>query len=337
MNITVCHSHHERCGVREYGAQLDRSFVFLGMNVKTCTYDNIGEGVGQMDSKSIFMVHFEPGLVTPWYLNQYLDAARDRGAKTVMCCHWYEYEYMRQYEGHFDQLVLHREYERKATRSTVIPLGCPIYVPGSSTRNEIRSKFGIPVDATVMTTIGFLNRWKAIPKLAKSMLDAVALFGDANLHVHIHAPWPYEADDAKIEEARVREVMTAHSCKKISLSTDFLSEKETLDLAWASDLGFVYHSFHTHSVSAATKQFVSTRRPLIVTESNHASDLRGGVVQASGGDVSAFARSVVAVAMDEVRLPDLQREVEREYIRLNMMAVASQYAFLFEKLLWPPV
>lgn len=329
MNVTVCHSHQERCGIREYGSQLDRSLGDLGVQVHPCSYAFLGEVVAQMKPGSIFLTHFEPGLVTPWYLNQYLKAARDRGAKTVMCCHWYEYEFMQQYVDLTDQFVIHREYPARHMQSTVIPLGCPVYDPPPD-RSALRSRFDLPANATVLTTVGFLTRWKLMPEIAHAVLGAVAQYPD--VHVRVHTPWPYDDTDAKREEDRVREVLRPHA-GRASLSTEFLSEGDLLDLVRASDLGFVYHGFDTWSVSAATKQFVSARRPLVVTGSSHASDLTGGIVRTHTFDPVHFAQSVASVVANRTWTAYLQKEMEQEYERLNMTAVAKRYIDLFEKLL----
>jgi glycosyltransferase involved in cell wall biosynthesis len=331
MKITVCHSHQERCGIREYGSQLDRSLISLGAHVIPCSYAYLGEVVAKIERDSIFLVHFEPGLANPWYLTQFLKAARDRGARTVLCCHWYEYEYMRQYDNFVDRYVIHRDYGPRHPQAVIIPLGCPLYTPVAP-QADLRKRFDLPVEATILTTIGFLNRWKAIPDLTRSLLNAIEAY--PNIHVRIHTPWPFDGQNygSDIEEASTREVIAKHQCKRVSFSTDFLPEEQTLDLVRASDLGFIYHPFHTHSVSAATKQFVSARRPLVVTGSTHSSDLRGGVVRVGTFDAMSLARLTVATATNADALARLQIEIEREYERLNMNTVARQYMALFETL-----
>ena len=328
MKIVVCHSHYGKCGIKEYGNQLDRAFGELGVAVEKCSYEYLGEVVSKIAPGDVFLVHYEPALTTPWYLTQYLAEARRLGAKNVLCCHWYEYEFMRQYEHLVDRFVIHREYAPKHCTSTVVPLGCPVYEPSGS-RDELRQRFGLPLDKTVLTTIGFLTRWKAVPEITKAMLDAIE--GFPALHVHIHTPWPYDTEGVDNEEARTREVMARHGCKWITFSKNFLPEQGVLDLVRASDLGFIYHGFHTNSVSAATKQFVSARRPLVVTPSSHSSDLEGGVVRASF-EPTNFAEVVVAVATNPEWRSRLQSEMEIEYARLNMTATATKYLELFESL-----
>lgn len=163
MNVLVCHSHHDRCGVREYGLALDRSLVMAGVNLKTCSYANFSEDIHAAESGDVLLVHYEPSLVTAWYLNQHLDIARTKGMRVVFCCHLYQYEMLREYNGRVDRFVIHRDYAPRHAESTIIPLGCPVFDP-PATREEIRKELEYPDGSVVMTTLGFLTRWKQIPR-----------------------------------------------------------------------------------------------------------------------------------------------------------------------------
>ena len=89
-------------------------------------------------------------------------------------------------------------------------------------------------------------------------------------------------------------------------------------------------SQNTGSVSAATKQFVSGRTPLVITGSSHASDLQGGVVRVEGFDPADLAEAALSLARDERRRAALREEAEREYARLNMNEVARRLAELLQ-------
>jgi len=323
VKITVCHSHQEKCGIHEYGMQLDRSLNLFGVEVAACDFGTIERGIDDMEYGGILLVHYEPGLVHSGYLSGHLRRARAKGARILFCCHWYDHDYMREYDGLVDQFVVHRNYAPRHENSTVIPLGCPVYATSES-RAELRARLRLPEDATVLTTIGFLTRWKCMPEITAAMLVAIA--PHPKLFMHIHTPWPFNTADAHVDEPRIRTLVDDHP--RVRFSTRFLPERDTLDIARAADLGFVYHSIHTGSVSAATKQFVSARRPLVITASNHVSDLQG-VERVNSFDPDAFARAVVDVARSPERLTTLQTQAEAEYDRLNMHATARQYIALF--------
>lgn len=334
MNVVVCHSHQQRCGVREYGLQLDRSLIALGVSVRPCTYNDLRQATEEMSAGDILLVHYEPNLVAGDFtrMAESLCAARDKGAKIIFCCHWYDHGHLSWYEQHgwVDTFVVHREYASMSGRAAIIPLGCPVYEP-KRTRSQIRQQLEIPEDAVVIAMIGFLVRWKLIPEIVEASLNAMMLH--PKLHLYVHAPWPFNTWEASVETPRIQDIIGRHVAGgQAHFSTEFVPEEATLDIAYAADLGLVFHPMNTSSVSAATKQFVSARRPLVVTNSSHAADIHGGVHRVDTFDAGAVARAAVAVATSPERLAALQVEAEHEYERLNMDAVAKRYVELFERL-----
>lgn len=334
MNVTVCHSHQERCGVREYGLQLDKSFQALGCTVRPCTFPTLGGAVNEMSVGDILLVHYEPQLVGSDYggLAAHLIAAHNRGAKTVFCCHWYEHVHMQWFTEHgfVDALVVHRDYGATHAQTVMIPLGCPVY-ESTESRAALRARFGLPERATVLTMIGFLVRWKLIPEIVEAALIAMADHPD--LHLHVHTPWPFNTWEAQAETPRIESIIAHYPAgARAHFSTEFVPQQTVLDIAHASDLGLVFHPMHTGSVSAGTKPFVSARRPLVVTNSNHASDLLDGAHRVDTFDAGAVAREAVRVATSPELLGELQAGIVREYGRLNMDAIARRYIEVFEGL-----
>jgi hypothetical protein len=326
MKLTVIHSHQERCGVREYGLELDRWLMEGGAQLRGTDYDRLGHDIPSMPEGSGLLVHFEPGLVQGPYLNHYLILARERRAKVVFCCHWYDADRMLEYEETVDRFVLHRDYPKKHDKHAIIPLGCPVYEAMDPA--PLRSKFGLPNGKVVFGTIGFLTGWKRIPEVVLAMAHAMMPhLGSAYLMVH--TPRPFNTNDAERQEPEIRQIVANHPAgRNIRFTTDFLPKEETLDLARACDLGFFFHPFHTGSVSAATKQFVAARRPLHVTGSTHSFDLQGGILR-TDWNLDAFAKATVELAVNETQRKALENGMQAEYERLNMRAVARSYLNLF--------
>jgi len=333
MKVVTCHSHQTRCGIREYGMQLDRSLRGRGAEVSARSYDHVelGRGVDETSAGDVMLVHYEPGLVNACYLVPYLRRVKDKGGRVVFCCHWYDPGYMREYSEVADRFVVHRKYDGWLLSNTVvIPLGCPVYDIGRPDRtpSALRARFGLPQDKIVLTTIGFLTPWKALPDVALAFTQAVG--DESRLFVRFHTPWPFDERGSAEHEQQIRHAIAGNP--RFGLSTEYLSEEGTLDLARASDVGFTLHNIHTGSVSAATKQFVSARRPLVVTHSTHSSDLHEGVLRVPSFDCGTFARAAVELALSPERTETLRQQMSREYDRLNMDAVAGRYLELFEGL-----
>lgn len=327
LRVAVCHSSHVRCGIHEYGMQLDRALAANGLNVTQYTYATLGKLVEETPVGAVAFFHFEPGLIPETGFTDALYVLRDRGVKIVFCCHWYERRALGGYDGIVSRFVVHREYP-DATNHVVIPLACPTYeLPAD--KYAARKRLGLPVEATILTTLGFLTEWKRTPEIVEAILSRIR----NDIFVQIHTPYPFNTRGTADEEARVSAVLEKYdSTKRFSFSTEFLPDKELTERVAVSDLGFLFHGRHTGSVSAATKQFVSARCPLVVTGSNHASDIRGGVVRVDALDPNVFADEVVRVANDESLRARLRDEMSTEYERMNMLSIGERYATLFRRL-----
>lgn len=281
------------------------------MEIATADYRSPPRAIGHGD---VVLYHFEPGLIhDKTRFLRHLRDVRAQGGKIAFTCHFFTADVEAEYRGFVDLFVLHRPYAI-AGRSVQIPLGCPVYHPPS--RDELRAKLGVGPNEVLLTTVGFLTRWKRIPEVVGELVARLP----AGVRVHVQTPWPFNpvGADVAAEDAALRQVRGAH------VSTAFLPERELLDLVHASDLGFVFHGIDTGSVSAATKQFVSARTPLIVTGSTHASDLQG-VLRVPGFSVEAFVNEVVRVAQDGPYRERMREAMRAEYERINMDVVAKRY------------
>ncbi len=276
-------------------------------------------------SGDTLLVHFEPGIM-PDRMRDYLRDIRLSGVKVVFCCHRFDQAILSAWGFGADRFVVHRNYGISDSRVVEIPLGCPVYT-STETPEGIRIRMGLPTDRIIAITIGFLASWKRLPELARALAAAL---GDSNIFIVFQTPLPFQHEGT--EEANLRGAMASFKTGSAQLSTNFIGPKDLLDLTYSADLGFFFHPIHTGSVSAATKQLISVRRPMVVTASSHAADLRQGVERIATFDPATFARHVVHVASDPVRLKELKTEATREYERINMDVVAAQYLELFEGL-----
>lgn len=319
--VLVCHSSQERCGIREYGRQLDTSLAKIAW-VRPLTFkDNL---VRVAEPNTVLLVHYEQMLVPVGFVETLL-GLRARNVRVVFCCHWYVYGVLGAYRDLVDAFVVHRHH---GNQTVEIPLGCPIYTPSES-REVLRARLGFSPDDVVVTTLGFLSQWKKIPATLEAILSQAK---DPRLVFQIQTPRHFSNQESGNQEEAVRAVMAKYPRIRVKFSPDFLPEKELLDRVYASDLGFVFHGQNTDSVSAANKQFVSARCPLVITDSTHGADLKAGVVRVPGFDVSVFAREVLRAAGDEKTLEKLRAGMVVEYARINMDTVAEQYLALFKRL-----
>jgi hypothetical protein len=338
MRVISVHSPHERCGIAEYGRQLDDALRAAGSDVTAMTFAAFQEAeVSLTITPDVVLVHFEPSLVPPGFLNA-LASAKTHGAKIVLCCHWYApTAFSTAALRTVDRFIVHRKYDGlKHPKFVEIPLGCPVYEPKVS-RAELRQQFGLPQNDLVITTLGFLSPWKRIPEVLGDLLFGSRLCNNHGRPMYSSAtfqvltPLPFN-DTSDAQAQAVYEVLAKYPNAPVIFSTTFRPEQELLDRVYASDLGFLFHGQHTGSVSAATKQFVSARCPVVVTGSSHAADLNDGVVRLDEFNTVKFAHGVLTAASNADYLAQLRHGIAFEYERLNMNAVAHRYIDLFNSL-----
>ena len=307
--------------------QLDRALSKYA-SVISLTYEDIDSLLVNTQSREdVLLIHFENGLIP----NRFDILLNRTQAKKIFCCHWFGPDIPIRFPQ-VDLFVVHRQYETSTPKTTIIPLGCPTYEPTES-REAVRHRLGFPLDARVITTAGFLTKWKEIPATVDALLTRIAQ-NPQKLLLYVHTPWPFSTAGAREEELAVQNVLDKynHIYGHRRFSTTFLGEKDLLDIVYASDLGFVFHPINTGSVSAATKQFVSARCPAVVTASTHSSDLMKGVVRINSFRLDEFTDTVMRTISDQHKLNVLRHEMQKEYERINMDAIAQQYIEAFKRI-----
>ena len=330
MRVWVTHSTRgERCGIAQYGEQLDRSLRKLGVEILLRSYDSLPlrKEVAEGD---VLLFHFEPSLVTNQdAFVQCMRDARALGAKVALCCHWYRHDDTTRYDSLVNRYVLHRTYPDAGSQSVVIPLGAPLYELPPEERSALRARLGLPADKIVLTTVGFLSEWKRMPDVVERLADVLP----SEMVIRVQSPPQFSAVGKAHYQQDVAMRRAAEKWPgRVILSLDFLPERDLTDLVHASDLGFLYHPIDTGSVSAATKQFVSGRTPVVVTGSTHAVDVVRGVRRVGSFEVDVFAKEVVRIAADAGLLEKLRKGIALEYERINMDVVAKKYVEEFQKL-----
>ena len=330
--ILVCHSPFVQCGVRQYGEQLDRALM-LKVECPSFTYLELEKLQASAVPGDVALFQFEPGAVGSgrdalWHC---LDGLKQKGVRCAFVCHYFEAGVASDYKN-VDLFVLHREYPDRnkvpGRNFAIIPHGCPIYdVMSEARRNDFRAKKKW-TGKTVVTTVGFLTSWKQLPMITESLLRTIA---NKDVLFVVHGSRPLGTTVLPPDEAKLK-LLERRFGGRLQFTTEFLPEEDLLDLVAASDLGFVYHGVDSGSVSGATKQFVATRTPVVITSSSHASDLKKGVVRVVGRDANSFCREVARVIADPGLRDRLRQEQEENYAELNWEATADKFVDALSRL-----
>jgi hypothetical protein len=327
VKLTVFGSPHERCGISEYGRALNEAFEMLGVELELHSVRDMSALVHAKDN---VLVHFEPSLITPTFY-RVLTNVRRRGAKTVVCCHYFDETVGKALGPGAFKIAIHRDYRIPHPNTVIIPLGCPLYdYEGRVQAREdifkelVKERPELDDDGeeqpTIITTCGFVSAWKRFPET----VEALAPLLPPDTWLQMLCPYHFVRNEK--EEQRLKAVAFKH--ERVILESEFIPEVEFLDRLAISDIGFVYHGENTSSVSAATKAFVSARCPFVVTDSNHASDISSAIH--SVRKLSEFASTVVKTSKDFVRLREAKALVQIEYEHLNMIEIAGRYLDLYE-------
>lgn len=330
--ILVCHSPFVQCGVRQYGEQLDRALM-LKVECPSFTFFELDKMLAAGQPGDVALFQFEPGAVGNGRENLWrcIDGLHKKGIRSAFVCHYFDAGVVNDYRN-VDLFVLHREYLPKdqavGRNFVVIPHGCPIYDALSETRrNELRAKRKW-AGKIVVTTVGFLSSWKQTSMIVESLLRTIAV---ANVLFVVHGSRPLGTAMPPPDEPKLK-LLEKKFPGRLQFTTDFLPEEDLLDLVAASDLGFVYHSVDSGSVSGATKQFVSARTPVVTTSSSHASDLKKGIVRTPSRDATSFCREVARVIGDVALRDRLKKEMEENYAELNWEVTADKYVDALSRL-----
>lgn len=318
--LIVFTSGKERCGINEYSKGLNEQIRLAGAEVSEFTFSQTAM-LNSVQEGAEVLVHFEPSLIRHGFDDQLLSAYR-RKAKIVICFHYCDAALVRRYEDKADVLALHREYGIKSPKIRQVPLACPVFDPPD--REALRKKFGF--NKPVLTTLGFLSRWKRIPDITRLLLPAVKKRGAV---LQLLCPTHYSGDTSQ-ESAKLKQLIRGES--SVVWISDFLPEQEMLERAAASDLGFVYHGENTGSCSAANKMFVSARCPLLLTSSSHDADVKHGAEHLPSFGMPAFARRAIQLIGEKGRLDALRQGMEKDYALMNQARVAQQYLDLFSEI-----
>lgn len=333
MKLIVCHSPNvTNCGITVYGRQLDRAFLAAGgIDLRPLSFREPEAIVLASGPGTVLLVHAE----NSFFVNATYDVAavlrrvRARGTKIVFCCHWFSAEFGARWAPCVDVFVIHRGYPGvDGSRMVEIPLGCQPYTPVAD-RIALRARYGLPAESIIVTTIGFLARWKCLPRILSELLPRLQK-KCKRIFLQILTPIPCNGDADEVKQ--VKKVLAKFDTPHF-FSTDFRPDEELLDRVHVSDLGFLFHGEHTGSVSAATKTFVSARTPFVITQSTHVSDIRGGVVRVPDFAPGPFADVVKQLIGDPQRIFGLRQDLKIEYARLLMDVVAAKYIALFKGLL----
>jgi len=209
----------------------------------------------------------------------------------------------------------------------IVPMGVPIFEPQES-KESLRNKYGYNLSDKILTTTGFLFTWKGHAKILNKLVPF--LKKDSNLKVQLLTAFnSINPAECILENKNVKNVINSNGLEnQVQHIINFLPQQELNERLYISDLGYLWGALTTTSSSAASKEFITSRLPLVVTNSNHYHDINEGAIKVSI-DENIFVNTIMNT--DSSRLQTLREQMQHKYNKLNNNSIILKHIEIFKE------
>lgn len=338
MKIALYSSKRDRCGISTYTSQLEEAFTLLGHEVRYWgsqpPYEPTFQEIRSWKPDVLHIQHETSIMPQDGSLEKYASLMSREGARVLFTLHT-------ESDGTIqlartattflkNRVILHRP-TPSATDAVVIPMPCTNIGPIQG-RVELRRRFGLPENAVVVSTVGFMIPWKDHPRIVEAMVPWLLRRPDIHLQIiaseHFNESLKGYAEDCRRQLSRLASGFLEGRIHHVD---GYPSDRELVERLAASDLGYVWCPFDTGSSSAAAAQFTTARCPLVATDSSHYAFLGTGIVRAPKTDPNAFVELIRKTAEDGVMLRQLRANQWTMYLERNYLATALRHLELYQK------
>lgn len=327
------------CGIGAYTRALMAALE--GNTTQECVNILNLRNVNQIPACDLVHLHYESSISPPEaVLREILYALRARGTPVIVTYHTVISEVGNEHLTRklIDMAVIHWPppgVQIDDRRVWILGgMGCPSYhLPPVEKKEELREMYGFSIQDLIISTFGFA----AVGRGHFEVLEQLAplLHMDKRVHMQLIVPANFLNEEGKnIVHARIAEIAQSYDIsKQVHVVSAFVSDLEVLNRLWISDVGFLYIDFHTHSTSAAIRFFISAHLPLVVNSSTHFADVRRGIVQVNGFNLSGFSRMVWDTVFDQPTQVRLRKEHQMTYESQVWPSFAEKYLAAYKKVL----
>lgn len=213
----------------------------------------------------------------------------------------------------------------------IIPMGVPSYNPFfDSNKNELRKKYGFSSNNIIISTVGFMLSNKRQAEILNGLVPFLKTHPKCRIQL-LTSFTRRALSDCHLVNAKIKAVIAKNKLsRQVVHVTRYLSQLELNERLSISDYGFLWVDSDTMGTSASTKEFISSRVPLLISDSSHFHDMHEGVLKVSGS-VSMFVQSIQSMTTKRTLLERLRRQLVTVYDRLNYDDLIKQYIQVFKK------
>ncbi|WP_160113437.1 glycosyltransferase [Paraburkholderia dokdonensis] len=196
--------------------------------------------------------------------------------------------------------------------ATLFPHG--VHARVSSDRHERRTELGIPADAPVIATYGFLLPHKGLEEVIEAFATLSQQMPQARL-VMVNALYP--APESEVTADSCRKLIDKHGlADRVQMITDFLPDRESYAWLDAADLVVFAYQNTAESASGAVRYGVAANRPVACTPIPIFDDLGEVVHRFSGTDAHAIAEDLATLLANPAALQSTA-EAQARWIRAH--------------------
>lgn len=283
------------------------------------------------DRPHIINIQYEPAIVPgPSQLIALIRELRNRRIKVALTYHS-ESEATKQLCSVSDLSIFHRIPQRVDLGRSIIrlPMGVPVFNPLES-KSSLRKKYGFSNRDKILVTTGFMFTWKQQADILARLTPY--LKNDKHLKVQLLTAFnSVNPGECVLEKENIEKVIRENSLEaQVFHITDFLSQEELSERLYLSDLGYLWSGIITTSTSAAGKEFITARLPLVATTSTHYHDLTIGTVKTEMNK-ELFISKIIETINNKNLLNDLSEKMDLHYSQINNNNVILQHLEAYKK------
>lgn len=336
MKIALYSSKRDRCGISTYTSNLEDALATLGHDVRhwgsLTPYEETFREILDWKPDVFHFQHETSIMPTENIIEKYSNLMNRDRIRVMVTLHTESEEAVRAgrkaVAAGAGSIIMHRP-SGDAPEATFMPMPCTCIgsIPGKA---ELRRKYGLPEDAFIVSTVGFMIPWKDHPRIVEAMVPWLKKRGD--VYLQIIASEHFNADlqaYAHVCRKQILESSKAFPEKRIRHIDGYPSDRELVERLAASDLGYVWCPFDTGSSSAAAAQFTTARCPLVATDSSHYAFLGTGIVRGPKGSLGDFIALIQKTADDQATLDQLRSNQWAMYKERNYMEFARRHLELY--------
>lgn len=323
-----------KCGISQYCKNFHDAIVKRKFITKvfehTSSYQDVFSFI-KKNSYNIFLVQYEPSIISDFnsLVKNIVELKKhSRDIKVYFVIHS-ESQDLTRLDGLIDGFIYHKNNTIQISRSAVykIPMGVPVFNAELS-KAAYKQKYGLDKDKVIISTVGFMFAWKQHSSVLANLAEL--LRSNSNIVVQLLTSFHSINNTECIEEYnKIQEVISSHGLKEQVIHvTDYIPQSELNERLYMSDIGFLWSGIETTSSSASLKEFVSSRLPVVKTNSTHYHDVKTGCIT-TDQDMIKFVRAISDVVLDKTRLNRLTSEMESTYKDMNYDAIIKKFIEAF--------